>query len=240
MPERMPAPTDFSSTLQLQIQPAPSTSPRPTNVLILLHGLGDDLTSFSQLGKKMSLPETVCIALQAPHPMPFGMGGFHWGDELQFDEATGTIQPDTGFSKSQKLIVNEIIEQALLEKCKYSPQEILILGLGQGGTTALAAAAAGPHELGGIVSLGGPSPKGITSGFHSTPTLVCGGIRDSAITPSSLKRQRSVFQNTEEQRWQRAGDGMPRSREEMLPIMQFLARRLRSRHGVPEGSVEVK
>jgi hypothetical protein len=32
---------------------------------------------------------------------------------------------------------------------------------------------------------------------------------------------------------------MPRSREEMLPIMRFFARRLRSRGGVPEGAVEV-
>jgi hypothetical protein len=32
---------------------------------------------------------------------------------------------------------------------------------------------------------------------------------------------------------------MPSNRDEMMPIMQFLARRLRSRKGVVEGAVEI-
>ena len=45
--------------------------------------------------------------------------------------------------------------------------------------------------------------------------------------------------HVEYHKWDRAGDGMPRNRDEMLPIMRFFARRLRSRKGVPEGSIEV-
>jgi hypothetical protein len=40
-------------------------------------------------------------------------------------------------------------------------------------------------------------------------------------------------------RYRRPGDGMPANRDEMLPIMRFLARRLTSAKGVPEGAVEV-
>jgi hypothetical protein len=45
------------------------------------------------------------------------------------------------------------------------------------------------------------------------------------------------FEAVEYVRWEREGDGMPRSREEMLPVMRFLARRLRM--AVPEGMEEV-
>lgn len=50
---------------------------------------------------------------------------------------------------------------------------------------------------------------------------------------------RERFQDVEYVKWAKSEDSMPRSREEMLPIMKFFARRLRSRAGVPEGAVEV-
>lgn len=40
-------------------------------------------------------------------------------------------------------------------------------------------------------------------------------------------------------RYARKGDGMPSNREEMLPVIQFLTRRLHSRQSVPEGGVEI-
>ena len=40
-------------------------------------------------------------------------------------------------------------------------------------------------------------------------------------------------------RYRKSGDSMPSNRDEMMPIMQFFARRLKSTKGVPKGSVEI-
>jgi hypothetical protein len=47
------------------------------------------------------------------------------------------------------------------------------------------------------------------------------------------------FGEVEYIKWGKAGDGMPTNREEMVPIMRFFARRLKSRAGVPVGAVEL-
>jgi len=72
-----------------------------------------------------------------------------------------------------------------------------------------------------------------------TPVLLLGGSTNSIVTPSSVSKLKDVFEFAEYKQWKKAGDGMPSNREEMLPIMQFFAQRLRSRRGVPEGSVEI-
>ena len=242
MPLRLPTRTDFPPTLHLHIQSPPSSSPRPTNILLLLHGLGDTTLPFQALGKQLSLPETVCISLQAPTPLPFSLGGFHWGDDIAFSRSTGEMDPDSGFDKALKMIKQEVIEAALVGKCGYTYREIITFGLGQGGSAALAVAAAISQELGGVVSLGGPLPSSSSSSSSSrslTPILVLAGTSDTMITKSVLERIKSGFKHVEYQKWQRAGDGMPKNREEMMPIMRFFARRLRSWKGVPEGSVEV-
>ena len=174
--------------------------------------------------------------------MPFELGGFHWGDDIVLDQGTGDMDFDTGFKKSTQLIVDRVI-QPLVDKCKYSSQEILLFGFRQGGMAALAAAASMPpaDELNGIVSVGGPLPVGSkTSSTKSRiPVLVLGGSSQTLISDEAVSGMKSVFQFVEHKRWRRNGDSMPRDRDEMLPIMQFFARRLKSQQGVPEGSVEI-
>lgn len=74
---------------------------------------------------------------------------------------------------------------------------------------------------------------------NPTPVLLCGGSKSTQVTRGAVDTLKERFAEVEYVRWQKADDGMPRSREEMLPVMRFLARRLRSRRGVPEGAVEV-
>ncbi len=241
MPTGPPTIADFPSSLQLTITPPPASSPQPTNVLLPLHGLGDTLNSFTNLGKQLSLPETTCISLQAPTPLPFDLGGFHWGDDIQFDSASGQMNFDTGFTKAVKALKQDIIEEVLVNKCGYKYREIMLFGFGQGAMAALATVVSmAEQELGGIVSIGGSLPVSSTSIKEvKTPVLVLGGQSDTLVTRTSLDKLKSCFQNVEYHKWNRAGDGMPRDRDEMLPIMRFFARRLTSRQGVPEGSVEV-
>ena len=239
MPARIPIQADFPKSLTLSITPPPSSSPRPTNILILLHGLGDTNAPFTNLGSQLSLPETCCLSLQAPTPLPFEIGGFHWGDDIVFDQSSGNMDMDTGFSKAVRIIKEDIIEKTLVQKCGYSCREIMFFGLGQGGMAALAVATAlKEQELGGFVSLGGVVPVSCEgTKAAKTPVLVTGGARETMVTRTGLERMRKSFKEVEYRKWERAGDGMPRNRDEMMPVMRFFARRLKS--GVPEGTLEL-
>lgn len=240
MPTLLPNQADFPTSLVLSIVPPPALSPRNTNVLILLHGLGDTSVSFANLGRQFALPETTCISLQAPTPLPLDLGGFHWGDDITFEQPSGQMDFDTGFTRAVKIIKQGIIEDGLVKKCGYKAREVMLFGFGQGAMAALATAASMTEELGGIVSIGGPLPSSDkTVKAVKTPVLVLGGSSNTLISRTALDRLKAAFQNVEYQKWNRAGDGMPRNREEVLPIMRFFARRLRSRAGVPEASVEV-
>lgn len=98
-------------------------------------------------------------------------------------------------------------------------------------------------SLSGVVSFGAAYPlSGSTLGpKDKTPVLLLAGRDDgtSAVTDTAVERTREVFEFVEIHRWPRRGDGMPRSRDDMLPVMQFFARRLKSRKGVPDGAIEL-
>ncbi|OCK76388.1 phospholipase/Carboxylesterase superfamily protein [Lepidopterella palustris CBS 459.81] len=243
MPGRLPTRDDFPTSIILSVTP-PSSSQPPTNVLILLHGLGDTNASFTTLGQRLNLPETACISIQAPNPLPFDLGGFHWGDDIVFDQASGEMDVDTGFKSSTRLVLENVIRKGLVEKCGYKPREIIMFGFGQGGMVGLQVATEfDGEELGGVISIGGVVPSTLPlkalSNKSRTPVIVCKGSKNSIVTQSAISRMKDAFESVEVKEWRKSGDGMPSNREEMLPIMQFFARRLRSVKGVPEGSVEL-
>lgn len=131
----------------------------------------------------------------------------------------------------------------LISKCNYPARNILFLGYGQGAMLPLYLASSKVDlEFGGLISIGGrlptSSPAG-TDGKSKTPVLICGGSRSAQVTRSALDGLKGRFASVEYEKWSKPEDSMPVSREEMLPIMKFLARRLQSRAGVPEGAVEV-
>lgn len=242
MATRAPVAADFPSTVTLHIVPPPAAQP-PTNILVLLHGLGGDAEPFARLARQMALPETLCLALQAPAPLPFGLGGFHWGDDIVFDQATGVMDPDVGCARASAMLSETIIKSILVDKCGYRLRNILCFGFGQGATVALTAVATPDVELAGVVSIGGPLPAGVVQQpravKHKTPIVALGGSSRSLLTTSAIRNIKNVFESVQTTTWQRPGDGMPTNRDEMLPIMTFFARRLRSRAGVPDGAVEL-
>ncbi|KAF2754061.1 alpha/beta-hydrolase [Pseudovirgaria hyperparasitica] len=245
MPGRLPNEADFafSKPIAFSITP-PSSSQQPINVLILLHGLGDTHVPFTNLGRQMNLPETVCISIRAPKPLPFDLGGFHWGDDLYFEPSSDAMNKDTGFRASAKLIIEEVVQRALIEGCGYEYRDILFFGYSQGGMAALQVGAElQDEELGGIVCIAGWLPDSAPmlpiDKKSRTPVLLCKAAISSEVPASALARLKDTYQYSEVKEWKRNADGMPRNREEMLPIMQFLARRLRSRKGVLEGAIEL-
>jgi hypothetical protein len=97
-------------------------------------------------------------------------------------------------------------------------------------------------ELGGVISIGGPLPSEAPAGLVSkckTPVLVCAGSDRSVVTPTAEDKLKRLFEFTEIKRYRKSGDSMPSNRDEMMPIMQFFSRRLKSTKGVPKGSVEI-
>lgn len=242
----------------------PPSADATVNILILLHGLGDTNASFTQLGisripqarrnrnsqppgKNLNLAETACISLQGPNPIPAlfaasSAPAFHWGDDVLFDERKGQIELDAGFATSTQVLKD--IVSVLTEKCGFPPRNILFLGFGQGAMAALSLCASSPFssvEYGGVVSIGGalPASSEAKEGKSRTPVLVCGGSRSTSVTRSAVDRLKARFGDLEYVKWEKGEDSMPRNKEEMLPVMRFFARRLRSRVGVPEGAVEV-
>jgi hypothetical protein len=97
-------------------------------------------------------------------------------------------------------------------------------------------------ELGGVISIGAPVPSEAPAALVSkckTPVLVCAGSDRSAVTSTAEDKLKRLFEFLEVKRYRKSGDSMPSNRDEMMPIMQFFSRRLKSMKGVPEGSVEL-
>lgn len=223
------------------------TNNQPTNVMVFLPGLGDTSTNFSSFARALNLPDTLNITLQPPYPLPFPFGpGFQWSDDVQVDTSTGTFDPDSPLGKATTLVASIVVN--LQARYGFTPAQIHLFGSGQGGSlalcTALDTSLQDKPSLGGVLSIGGPLP--ISSSVtvapkNRTPVMLLGG-RSGALSrdeQSPVKRIRQMYEFVEYHEWKKAEDSMPKSRYEALPMMQFLARRLKSARGVPEGAVEI-
>jgi predicted esterase len=172
---------------------------------------------------------------------------FHWGDDLTLSPTTGDLDPDPGFTKAAELVLGKLIRETLIQKCGWDTRDILLFGYGQGGSLALGLAsqlrggervvdvteggAAAGTAFKGSVSIGGPLPNSMISTVSSreksrTPALICHGRSSEVIDEEALDLLKEEFVDVREVKWQKPDDGMPRSTEEMLPIMKFFAERL--------------
>jgi predicted esterase len=238
-PSKLPKGSEFPPVLH----PVLHNTPKPANTVLFLPGLGDTSQNFSSFARALNLPDTLCVTLQGPTPLPLPLlEGFHWGDDLLVDQSSGNLDPDAGFGKSTQLLKEEVIEKVLIAKCGFKAREILLFGFGQGGMAALATARAFTGELGAVISIGGriPSSSMLVNGpTIKTPVLLLGGSKGVMASGDVVKSTKDTVEHVEYHQWEKAGDSMPQNREEALPMMQFFARRLRSQKGVPEGSVEL-
>ncbi|XXH00354.1 exocyst subunit [Hypoxylon texense] len=173
---------------------------------------------------------------------------FHWGDDLTLSPSTGDLDPDPGFSKAEQLVLGKLIRETLIEKCGWETNDILLFGFGQGGSLALGLASRirqgerivditeGIRPTGtafkGAVSIGGPLPTSMipTLGAREksrTPVLVCHGRSSESLDVDAVDVLRREFMDVREAKWKKRDDSMPGNKDEILPIMQFFAERLR-------------
>ncbi|KAI0398300.1 alpha/beta-hydrolase [Xylariaceae sp. FL0594] len=181
-----------------------------------------------------------------------GVRNFHWGDDLTIAPTTGELDPDPGFSRAEQLVLGKLVRETLVGACGWEPADILLFGFGQGGSLALglssrlrAAAervvdvtegdtAPGTQiTFKGAVSIGGQLPTSMVPTQSAreksrTPVLICYGRNSETVDSDALETLRTEFVDVREVKWRKYDDGMPKNREEMLPIMQFFAERLRA------------
>ncbi|TGJ82263.1 hypothetical protein E0Z10_g6500 [Xylaria hypoxylon] len=174
---------------------------------------------------------------------------FHWGDDLTLSSASGDLDPDPGFEKAEQLVLGKLIRETLVGACRWEMNDILLFGFGQGGSLALGLSSRlrnsdritditeGERDTGlafkGVVSIGGQLPSSMiptlsARGKARTPVLVCHGRNSELLEGDAVEILKKEFVDVREVKWRKADDGMPKNREEMLPIMQFFAERLRA------------
>lgn len=244
------SPSDFPGIV---LDIVPSASRSTVNILILLHGLGDSKEAFTQFGKNINLAETTCISVRGFTPIPALILGddtpsFHWTTDIIVDDNTGELDIDGDFTPSISRLSSLLITP-LISDHKIPARNIFFFGFGQGGMLALSLLSIQSFssvEFGGAVSIGAasitsntPSNTSVGNSKSPTPILVCGGKKSTHVTKRALQNLREKFKDVEYVGWAKAGDGMPASREEILPIFKFWGRRLQSRAGVVEGAVEL-
>ncbi|EFX01501.1 short chain dehydrogenase reductase [Grosmannia clavigera kw1407] len=244
---RVPTEEDFASlapdlTVALHFPDPPAST---TAILLLFHGLGDSEAPFASFARALNLPGVLAVAVRGPNAVPFGDDvdddfgtgprHFHWGDDLQLRGAD--IDPDPGFDRALRLVGGRLVRDVLGARCGWRPDDLLLFGFGQGGTFALALAAAVPTETPckGVITVGADVPSAIAVAASeapktNTPLLVCGAVDGEAVSDETVLLLRNRFAVVQTARWVRPSgdDAMPRSRAEMLPIMQFLLPKLRA------------
>ncbi|KEF54623.1 uncharacterized protein A1O9_09065 [Exophiala aquamarina CBS 119918] len=246
----LPTPADFPTSLSPIIH-LPQKA-QPTNAIIFLPGLGDNAKNFSSFAQALNLPDALTITLNPPFPlpMPLGLPGAQWSEDLHVDASTGDLDLDASpLTIAVNLVADDVIAKTLVDKFKYRPDQIHLFGFGQGGSVAVAvplhpSLAAVASSLGGVISIGCGLPLSLATagrGRARTPLLLLSGSKSAlaAVGSSPLKRVNDAYEFVEYHRWKKAEDSVPKNRDEVLPMMQFWARRLRSRRGVPDDAVEL-
>lgn len=221
-PPRRPEPADFPPSLSLLILSA--TAEPVEYCVILLHQFADTEMSLERLARSLrsNFAEAAFISIRAPEVIPTGNSGYHWGDPAR--------EWDPGFIRTTRIVLEDIIRDSLMAECKFQPQNIVILGHGQGGMAALAAAASWDDiELGGIISIGGPTPTyaQLSSTVKAkTPALILSGAIGE-ISTVALQQIKDTFVYTDICEMNSTLDIMSESPGRLEPLFRFLAHRLR-------------
>ncbi len=219
-PPSTPQRADFPPSLPLSIV-APITEPEVEHCVVLLHHSKGNEESLSDLAKSLrrSLAKSAFLLLRGLQAVRGGNNGYHWADAAC----------EAGFIQSSTVILEQVIKDVLMSKCGFQPQNIVIIGHGEGGKAALAAAASWQgFELGGVVSIGGRMPDYVQpeSGVRAkTPALIIGGALGEIKAPAlQLIQESFIYTDTDIRNGER--DLIPKSQEQLKSMFDFFAHRL--------------
>ncbi|PWN87070.1 hypothetical protein FA10DRAFT_269681 [Acaromyces ingoldii] len=225
-----------------------------SNLLVLLHGLGDTHLPFLKLGESLqkTLPQTAVLALRAGTPIPLLMGigqeAWCWWESFDMLGQEVANPNPSQFLQAFAGLLEHLITPEDNGGCGWRPSSIHLLGFAQGASAALEGTifwtkrtvhsgqvADDKQELGSVVSICGNLLSHPTSKMAvSTPLLhfhrLGASPSKSEVVTSSLSR---VFANIEQASMGPVREGvteaMPQGLSEWDPIMRFWSRLLRNR-----------
>jgi predicted esterase len=223
-----------------------------TNLLVLLHGAGDNHVPFDKLGQTMALPQTATLAISARsyQELPFGLGNT-WFQEMNYatgqalDEKNPTRQKSLQQAAVQLITVLELI---IKEEGYIIPERVFMLGYGAGAALASQVCVLwnerGHSPLGGAVCVAGgailrnSNTNGMAGKRKATPLLLMVGQKDASFSPkqAEVAKQRYYPECTEIHVEPNKAQGMIQSRNEMQKVMEFFSRRLVRLSKLPSSS----
>ena len=151
-------------------------------------------TGFSSLADSdmvgPSRSNTIDTTVDTVNSIPNDLDGI---DESAEDDY---LAPPT-YELSTERIGLEVVTAVLIKTCGFRARDIAIVGHNQGGTAALAVAAAcWETKFGGVVSIGGPLPTDFPDGIKSSTHVLLLGGKLGDISPTEGARIQKSFSGT--------------------------------------------
>lgn len=199
---------------QAKFEYIPSADGVDSNLIIYLHGLGDNISQFINLSKKLHLPQTASLVLEGPVPVPFFDEARMWYQS--FDMLGNLIQnPDPRVALN---LLNDLI-QTLTSKFGWDHRNIHLFGFAQGGSVAVEYARSSNVRLGSVVNVLGPLLSYAT-GNSKSETPICIFTRPSrnVLGGSNFNKafiEVKIFEGD------KPGDEMPKDHGEWSGILKF-------------------
>lgn len=215
------------------------------NLLVLFHGLGDDMQKFFNFGTSLNLPQTSVLALRAPKQLPFGLDGYSWFDSFESD---GNLIPGVNEERRRRMSMTATTSQvnnflkSLINSCGWASNRIFLFGFSQGARVAIDVARHNTLEgrLGGVIAVSSclleeeglsVTPNMFTQKLKDTPIMITHGTQDDRIPMDVAKRHAHMLKsfmggNMVEMKEYKKGHAMVQSKKEAGDLHKFFASHL--------------
>ncbi|PLW30889.1 hypothetical protein PCANC_00367 [Puccinia coronata f. sp. avenae] len=214
----------------------PSPDGIDTNLLILLHGLGDTQIPFGELARKLNLPQTAWMSLRGFERVPIlEEEAYQWWES--FDMTGSPVRdPNPSWTLAK---LEEMMERLTSDELGWRTEAIHLFGFGQGGSCvselALQWNRSHPSSapLASVVSISGPllSLPTIPPANRSPTPVLLWTRRGEDVT----QKWRSAFERGFHSVQHAAGppaphQQMPATPQEWKSILEFWSKFLKARH----------
>ena len=184
--------------------PSMSKHDKPSKLMVLLHGYGDNAANFMHLAQPLDEDDWGMhyISLNAPSIMKGNLMGYQW-----FDLYPGGVYISNAGPKEYELVNQEVelsvlkLEETIkfyLEQLHLTTKDCFIMGFSQGGIMTFEYARRMNTTLGGIAIISGriiqKNEKTNTS-LQQTPIFISHGSEDDILPISNFKQSTEYLKN---------------------------------------------
>ena len=160
-----------SQYFQSKFMPTNSYGHSNHKIMVVMHGLGDQLDSYVPLVKEINVTGINYLLINAPREYPIGYSWYEMPPE----------DPRASIDESIELL-HKLIQE--LREAGFEYDDILIMGFSQGGAMALELAQSLDKKLAGVIALSPRiymDPSQLATGFRETPLYSSHGRYDDVI-----------------------------------------------------------